>query len=276
MNIESIFNSLLNFISYGWKPLIEISIIASIFYTIYLFIEGTRTIQVVKGLLILFAIYMLSSLFNFPTINWLLKNIFAVLAIALIIIFQPEFRKGLAEIGRKPFLSSFHYEEASMAPILSNAVFALAEKKIGALIAIERFTGLKNYIDTGIIIDSRLSVELIQTLFMPRTPLHDGGVIIDGIRIAAAGCLFPLSQRPDISRSLGTRHRAAIGLTEETDALVIVVSEETGGVSIASRGKLSRNIEEETLAKIISRIYENQQKKQTKKSLFINKIFKRQ
>ena len=171
------------------------------------------------------------------------------------------------EIGRKQFFSKFHYEESNMAPVISNAVFALSEKKIGALIAIARQIGLKNYTDTGIILDSKVSVELLQTIFMPRTPLHDGGVIIDGVRITAAGCLFPLSQRPDISRSLGTRHRAAIGLTEETDALVIVVSEETGGVSIASHGKLSRNIDKETLEKIINSIYKSQQQAQKKSHL---------
>lgn len=275
MSIENFLTGLLGFIGSVWKPILEITVISIIFYIIYLFIEGTRTIQVIKGLLLLFAIYLISSLFDLPTINWLMKNIFAVIAIAMLIIFQPELRKGLAEIGRKPFFSSLHYEEVSMAPILSNAVFALAEKKIGALIAIARETGLKNYTDTGIILDSKVSVEIIQTIFMPRTPLHDGGVIIDGTRISAAGCLFPLSQRPDISRSLGTRHRAAIGFTEETDALVIVVSEETGGVSIASQGKLSRNIEKETLGKVISRIYESQQTKKKSSLFFWNRIDKK-
>jgi len=274
--MNEILNNALNFLLIIWKPFVEIIIISIIFYFIYLFIEGTRTLQVVKGLIVLLAIYFLSSFFDFPTINWLLRKIFAVLAIALIIIFQPELRKGLAEIGRKPFFSTFHYEEANMATVISTAVFSLSEKKIGALIAIARQIGLKNYADTGIYLDAKVSVELIQTIFMPRTPLHDGGVIIDGIRISAAGCLFPLSQRPDISRGLGTRHRAAIGLSEETDALVIVVSEETGDVSIASKGKLIRNLKKEILKKIINRIYQNKQtQKQNTLFYLINKFFKK-
>jgi diadenylate cyclase len=268
MGFDQILDSFSRLFSLSWKSAAEITIISVIFYVIYLFIEGTRTIQVVKGLLVIFAVYIFSSLFDLPTINWMLKKILAVLAIAILIIFQPELRKGLGEIGRKPFFSSLHYEEASIAPILAGAVFALSEKKIGALIAIARTTGLKNYADTGVLMDSKVSMELIQTIFMPRTPLHDGGVVIDGVRVTAAGCLFPLSQRPDISRSLGTRHRAAIGLTEETDALVIVVSEETGGVSIASQGKLSRNIEKDTLEKVVSRIYESQQSKKSNKLFF--------
>ena len=274
MSVEGLFDMIINFCLLCWKPVLEVSIIASMFYIVYLFIEETRTVQVVKGLVVIFVIYFISLYFDFPTINWILRNIFTVIAIALLIIFQPELRKGLAEIGRKPFFSPLHYEHANMAPVFSNAVFMLADKKIGALIAIARATGLKNYIDTGIIMDSKVSVEIIQSIFMPRTPLHDGAVIVDGVRIAAAGCLLPLSQRPDISRSLGTRHRAAIGLTEETDALVIVVSEETGGVSIASHGKLSRNIEKKTLEKIVGRIYEHEQKEKSKTVYFWKRFMK--
>jgi diadenylate cyclase len=260
-----IFSSIFKLIIISWKPVLEISIISVIFYIIYLFIEGTRTMQVFKGLIILFVIYFISSQLDFPTINWLMKKIFAVAAIGIMIIFQPELRKGLAEIGRKEIFSPMHYDEAAnVGAIIAETAFSLAEKKIGALIAIARSAGMKNYIDTGVIIDARISVELLSTIFMPRTILHDGGVIIEDIRVSAAGCLFPLYQRADISRSLGTRHRAAIGLTEETDALVIVVSEETGGVSIASRGKLSRDIEKDTLEKVVNHIYENPQKKESK------------
>jgi diadenylate cyclase len=170
---------------------------------------------------------------------------------ALLIIFQPEIRRALAEIGRQPFLAA-PVESRGYVDSIVEAVMLLAERRIGALIAIERTESTKAIQDTGVKLDARVNADLLATIFFPHTPLHDGGVIISETRIVAAGCLFPLCQRPELSRGLGTRHRAAMGLTEETDAIAIVVSEETGTVSISTRGRLSRDFDEDRLRRFLS------------------------
>jgi len=245
--------SIAQFILSHYRPVLEISIMTVFFYFIFIFIRGTRAVQVVKGLIVLVFIFFLAQKLHLVTINWLLTRFFAFSIIACIIIFQPELRKALATLGRRPFFSPYIVEEEVIDAVV-NAIGTLAAKKIGSLVAIERYTGLRNYVDSGVKLDAQISSELIHTVFMPNTPLHDGGVIIQGDRVAAAACLFPLSQKPNLNRSLGTRHRAAIGLTEETDAVVIIVSEETGTISVALEEKIVRDFDEMSLKKKLKEI----------------------
>jgi diadenylate cyclase len=243
----------MQFILSNYRPVLEITIMAVFFYFIFIFIRGTRTVQVVKGLIILVFIFFLAQKLHLVTISWLLTRFFTFSIIACVVIFQPELRKALATLGRRPFFSPYIVEEEVFDALVSSAA-TLSAKKIGGLIAIERYTGLRNYVDSGIKLDAKISSELIHTIFMPSTPLHDGGVVIQGDRVAAASCLFPLSQKPNLNRSLGTRHRAAIGLTEETDAVVIVISEETGTISVVSEEKIVRDFDEMSLKKKLKEI----------------------
>lgn len=235
----------------GW---IEIFVLTAVFYFIFRLFKGTRGAAVLSGLVILYgALYAITSLSNLTILNWLLSRIMLYLSLAFLVIFQPEIRRVLAKIGRQPMWSSAGIaSQVSLVEPITQAVQVLSQRKIGALIAIERDIGTRSLQDTGTRIDSAVSAELLATIFFPHTPLHDGGVIISGKRICAAGCLFPLSQKQELSRTLGTRHRAAIGIAEETDAIVIVVSEETGTVSIAYNGRLRRGLSEERLRRVLS------------------------
>jgi diadenylate cyclase len=242
--------NLLNFLGNIWRPVLEIVVLTIFFYSVFSLIRGTRAVQVLKGLVILLIIFFLAQRLHLDTINWLLGKFFPVAMIALIILFQPELRKVLAGLGGNPFVPSLAQNEAILEAI-AESCHILSKKRIGALVAIENSIGLKNYIESGVRIDSYVTPELLMTLFYPKTPLHDGGVIIQGDHIVAAACLFPLTQQSNIEKSMGTRHRAAIGLSEETDAAVVVVSEETGKVSIALNGKLSTELDKETVLKVL-------------------------
>lgn len=248
-----------------WRPLIEISIISILFYYLYMFIRDTRALNVAKGLFFLVIMFFVTQKLKLHAISWILTHIFPISIIAFVIIFHPEIRRGLAQLGRRPFFSLFEreedYKEEHLSEVIVEAVTNLSEKKIGALVAIERNIGLKNYCSTGVMINSAISKELLFTIFMPHTPLHDGGVIISDDKILAAAALFPLSQRPFITQIMGTRHRAAVGLTEETDALVIVISEETGIISLAGAGKLDKDINPEKLKRIIKNVYISKKQK---------------
>lgn len=241
-----------------WRPVLEIAILWYVFYHLLVFIKGTPAVQVLRGLIFLIILFFISLFIaqrlNLTIISWILPRFLAIFLISFLIIFQPELRRGLAQLGQVPILGLFFREERIIEEV-AEAVYALAKKKIGAIIALEREVGLKPYIESGVALDSKVSSELINTIFMPYTPLHDGGIVIQNGRIVAAGCLFPLTQHPRISKSLGTRHRAAVGLTDETDALVIVVSEETGLVSLAREGKLMRNIDRESLTKALNNVF---------------------
>lgn len=236
----------------GFGGVVEILVLACGFYFLLLFFRETRSIKVFLGLLVvLLILIVVTRLFHIYALNWLLRRLSVYLAMALLILFQPEIRRALAEIGRQPFLAA-PVESRGYVDSIVEAVMLLAERRIGALIAIERTESTKAIQDTGVKLDARVNADLLATIFFPHTPLHDGGVIISENRIVAAGCLFPLCQRPELSRGLGTRHRAAMGLTEETDAIAIVVSEETGTVSISTRGRLSRDFDEDRLRKFLS------------------------
>lgn len=232
--------------------IIEILVMAVVLYYIMNFFRGTRSAQVMSGFIFfLIALTVITRFFHLDALNWILQRISVYAAVAFIVIFQPEIRRALAEIGKQSVFASKVTERIMVDNIVS-AVALLSKKKIGALIAIQREIGTRAIQETGTRIDSAVTPELLASIFFPMTPLHDGGAIIKNNRIHAAGCLFPLSERRELSKSLGTRHRAAIGLTEETDALVIVVSEETGSISFSYKGRLTRGLDEHHLRRILS------------------------
>lgn len=232
-----------------WKPIVEILILWFVVYHIMLFFEGTRAIQVLRGIVILLVAFFLFQKLNLQILDWLLTKLFAISIIAILIIFHPEIRQGLAQLGRRHLFSTNLREEEwdYILKEIVNAAENLCQDKIGALIVIEKDDPLTDYIKSGILIDGRVSTDLIQAIFTPNNPLHDGGLIIQHGRIMAAGCLFPLTQNPDLSRIFGTRHRAALGLSAETDAIIIIVSQERQDVSLAYRGKLYRDLSQEDI-----------------------------
>ncbi len=242
------------------KSLVEIFIIFLIYYVILLFIRGTRAEQVVKGLLVLGLVYFVAQKLELGTLVWILQNLFAIAVIAFIVIFQPELRQGLANLGKRRLFSS-RSPGKKIVKIIVDAVSSLSSRKTGALIAIERRIGLGDYINTGVILDSEPSPELIATIFAPHSPLHDGAVIISRDVIRSAASIFPLSNRPSIVKTLGTRHRAGIGITEETDAFAIIISEETGSISTASGGRLTKDVSENRLTELLDNIYSAPQQK---------------
>lgn len=232
----------------GFWDLLEITLITILVYQLILFIKGTRGWQMILGMTTLLLLYYLSRWFELRTIEWLLSNLFTYFVFALIVIFQAEIRRGLAELGRGGLFSGLlpHTDEDIIENI-GSAVASLASQKIGALIIMEGDIGLRNYIESGIELDSRISANLLVTIFSPSVPLHDGAVIVKESRIAAAGCFLPLTRNPMLSKNLGTRHRAAIGITEETDSIAVVVSEETGTISMVTGGKMLRGLSGENL-----------------------------
>jgi len=226
-----------------------------------LFIKGTRAVQVLKGIIIIVLIFLISKELQLETINQILAKLFTISVIAFVIIFQPELRRGLARIGQ---FGMFSGQQQALDEIVK-ATLIMSKKKIGALVAIEREIGLRPYIESGIRMDSHVTSELLNTIFAPNAPLHDGGVIVQGSVIAASGCLLPLTQNPHVSATLGTRHRAAMGLSEETDAVCVVVSEETGDISISVSGRLTRHLDEKEFGRVLNNIFKP---KKTKKSVF--------
>lgn len=232
-----------------WKPITEIAILWLVFYRIMLFFEGTRAVQVIRGIIVLVFAFFIFQIFRLETLDWLLTHVFGISVIGILVIFQPEIRQGLARLGGQNIFRSGIYEEEieDMFNEIIEAAEVLSKDKIGALIAIEKNDTLKEYIESGVKIDSKVTAELLQTIFTPNSLLHDGAVVIQHNRIVAAACIFPLSQKQDLSRVFGTRHRAAIGLSEQSDALIIIVSQETGDVSLCANGRLTRDLDLNTL-----------------------------
>jgi diadenylate cyclase len=238
-----IFSNVLQFAAAHWKDALEIALLAVALYYTWNFFKGTPGANVLMGLVTIFlGGTLISEFFGLPVIGWIFKTLSAVLILALVVIFQPELRRGLAALGshRLFFTPTESREELDL---LSETTFKLANEKLGALIALERSQALDGFSETGVRLDCALSAELVVTIFFPKTPLHDGGLIVRGDRVAAAACLFPVSQRGDLDRTLGTRHRAALGLCEQCDAIVIVVSEETGIVSICHDREIERGFD---------------------------------
>lgn len=232
-----------------WKPVVEMLILWFVFYHIMLFFEGSRAIQVLRGIIVLLVVFFLFQKLGLERLDWLLTKVFGISIIAILIIFHPEIRQGLARLGQRHLFSNVLREEelGLMLSEIGKAVDNLSRDKTGALIVIEKDDSLTSYIDSGIIIDAQVSSDLIETIFTPNSLLHDGGLVIRNGRIIAAGCLFPLTQNQELSRVFGTRHRAALGLSEETDAIIIIVSEERQNISLVYRGRLFRDLSREEM-----------------------------
>ena len=243
--------------------IIDIAIVAVCIYKLYMMIKETRAEQLVKGLVIIFIFVKIRDSMKLYTVNWVLENMMTALAIMIIVVFQPELRKILETIGRsniltKSFADIRGEKVDKCVEEIVHAVFSLSRQRIGALIIFERSTGLGDVVETGTVLNSAISSELLINIFIPNTPLHDGAVVIKNDTIKAAACFLPLSTEQSISKELGTRHRAAIGMSEKSDCLALIVSEETGGISIAEHGKINRYVDEPTLTKILTKLYNDQ------------------
>ncbi len=245
----------IGFLAPDWKDLLEIVVVSAVFYRILVLLAGTRAIQMLLGLFLLVGIYFLSRMLSLNLVRSLLENLFEFGAIAALVVFQPELRSALAHLGQNRLWRRFfsRLEETEVAQEIAQAGEELARAKVGAIIAIEGEVGLGEYAETGTPLQARVSAALLNTIFSPYSPLHDGAVIVRGDTIVAAGAILPLTQFPVVDKSMGTRHRAALGLSEETDALVVVVSEETSLISLAHRGRLERGLDRERLVAALAR-----------------------
>ena len=258
-NIDSFWQGFVRLASNVNIPdIVDIAIVTYIFYKVYTFIKDTRAEQVLKGMLFLLVATKVSEIFNLHTLYWMLENTLTVGLIAVLIIFQPELRSGLEYIGRTKFTflgkNNYTISEDQLKKDIEEIVeclYSLSRQKIGALIIMERDTRIGEVINTGTIIDAEISRQLLINIFIPNTPLHDGAVVIRDGKVKAAACFLPLTESKDLSKDLGTRHRAAIGVSEISDCLSLIVSEETGAVSIAKSGKLYRNMTKERLTNIL-------------------------
>jgi len=240
-----------------WTAVLDIVVVAVIIYQLLVFIKGTRAVQMALGLALIVVFFYFSRWIALETVSWMLTNILPYFVFVIIVIFQHEIRRALVRFGQAPLFAGFStinrnefYDEIVL------AVKTLATNQTGALIVIERDIGLKTYIESGIALDAALSYDLLVSIFNPSVPLHDGAVIIQNRRIAAGACFLPLTVKPRLSKELGTRHRAAIGVTEETDAVAIVVSEETGAISFAHDGEIERYLDPDTLRQRLRNAFE--------------------
>ena len=244
-----------------FKDIVDVALVAIMFYYVIKIIKGTRAEQLFKGILVILILTKISDLLRLYTIKWIFSNIMNFGFIAILIVFQPELRRGLEFLGRtssiRNALSNRESDTPSQVTEIVDAVASLSRQKIGALIIFERKTGLDDIADTGTRLDSYISSSLLINIFIPNTPLHDGAVIVKGDRIKAAACFLPLSDSNNISKELGTRHRAGIGVTERSDSLSLIVSEENGSISIAENGEISRYLDIETLENILTSLYSN-------------------
>lgn len=239
-----------------WQDLLDITLIACGVYWIIHLIRGTRAVQMLLGLVFLFLTYLASQALELYTLNWVLDNFLSSILLVIVVLFQNDIRRALTEVGRGSLFGVGERTDfRSVLEELIKAVGTLAGKRMGALIVLERKVGLNEYIEMGTRLDARVSKELICSIFLPTSPMHDGAVVIQRGRVAAAGCFLPLTTDPRVSRTLGTRHRAAIGLTEETDAVVIVVSEQEGTVSLVSEGRISRGLSADTLRSLLQQLF---------------------
>jgi uncharacterized protein (TIGR00159 family) len=235
--------------SVSWWDLLDIGLVSFLMYELLLLIRGTRAVQMALSGLFLLGLFFVSRWLQLETVNWVIRNLATYVVFAIIVLFQSDIRRALAHFGRAPFFRYFERASSADETIeeLVVAVATLATRRIGAIIAIERQIGLRNYIEGGIPLDAMVTYDLMASIFQPGSPLHDGAAIIQGDRIAAAACFLPLSVNPRVSRDLGTRHRAALGLTEENDAVAIVVSEETGNISLVIAGDMERGLSADAL-----------------------------
>jgi uncharacterized protein (TIGR00159 family) len=243
---------------FRWSlDLLDILLVAFIIYRILLLIKGTRTVQMLVGLAVLLVVYVASQVGGLFTLNWLLDNFLSSIILVIVVIFQNDIRRALMHMGRNPFFAdqSFREEDKAIDELVKGCT-SLAGRRYGALVVIERETGINDFLEVGTELDAKLSADLLGAIFHPQSPIHDGAIIIQRGRLTRAGCFLPLTQNPSVSPRLGTRHRAAIGLTELVDAVAIVVSEETGKVSVVVSGKMTRDLDSITLRKVLRRLLE--------------------
>jgi diadenylate cyclase len=243
---------------FRWIDGLDVLIVAFTIYQLLLMFRGTKALEMILGLALVYFSSKIALEGGLLTVNWVLQNLLGVWFLLIIILFQPELRRALATFGlRSRLLRRFtRREEAHLIDELVRTTVSLAGKKIGAIIALERETKLTEYIESGVVIDASLSKRLLESIFYPGSPLHDGAVIVQGSRVAAASCFLPLTLNPGVSEEFGTRHRAAIGLTEETDALAVVVSEETGSISLVRAGSITGNLEAASLRRLLGEYLE--------------------
>lgn len=243
-----------------WRPLVEITVLTVAIYYILIFVRGTRGWPVVIGFAVMLVLAFLSEKLNLRVLAVLLQTFFAASAFAALVIFQPELRRMLAELGNLPLFNTAR-EQRENIEVIIQAAERMSEARIGAIMAIQQSIQLQDVVESGIVVDCEATPEMLETIFFPNNAIHDGGVILIGDRISFAACIFPLTQRQDLNKSLGTRHRAAIGLSEETDAVVVVVSEETGAISYAYKGHLVRGVTVEELRAFLTSVFVRRSKK---------------
>ena len=244
---------------FGFADVIDIVIVAFLVYQVLRFIRETRAEQLAKGVLVFFIVTLGSLVFDLYTLHWILSNVMTVGLIAIVVLFQPEIRRALERMGRSKFTTVFSQVDKDEAKRIigefCRAIESMSDSKTGALIVIERETQLNEIVETGTVIDAKVSEQLIGNIFYEGSPLHDGAMIVRGNRLRAAGCVLPLTQNKELNKALGTRHRAGIGITENSDALSIIVSEETGVISMAEQGKLTRFLDAKAIEKTLLNIY---------------------
>jgi diadenylate cyclase len=241
--------------NFRFRDAIDVGIIAFVIYQIIDLIRGTRAVQMLIGLVVVFLAFLSSRYFDLYALNWILDNFLGSILLVIVIIFQDDIRRALTQVGTRPFFgaeSGLHGQDLEE---IIRAAVSLASKRIGALIVLQRDVGLNDFIEVGTRLDARVSKELITSIFQPLSPIHDGALIMHKGRIIAAGCFLPLTTNPHVSKTLGTRHRAGIGLTEETDAVVIVISEEEGAISMVREGRITRDLDAATLRSTLQRMF---------------------
>ncbi len=240
-----------------WQDVVDILLVTFVIYRIFILIKGTRALQILVGMAFVVVAFVVSQVFELFTLHWILNAFLSSIILVVVVLFQNEIRRALAHVGVNPFLAA---REASgdggqVVEELMKSAVSLANKKIGALIVLQRETDLHDYVEEGVRLDAALSKELLLSVFIPYSPIHDGAVIVQKDRVAWAGCFLPLTTRLDVDKELGTRHRAALGITEETDAVVIVVSEETGGISVVLNGRITRHLDGATLRRVLLKLF---------------------
>jgi len=241
-------------LTFTWRDAVDVLVVSLIAYFLLRLIRGTRAVQMVLGILAIFLVYQVAVLLKLVALRTVLQALIFYLPFAVIVLFAQELRRALAAFGRNPFFSFFSgYQSEETISDVVLAMTSLSARRVGALVVLERREGLKTYIENGVALDSRVSYDLLVTVFAPGTPLHDGAVIVSGERVAAASCFLPLSLKEGLSKRFGTRHRAAMGITEETDALAVVVSEERGTISLARDGKLIEDLDGKALRDLLFR-----------------------
>lgn len=247
-------NFWLIFFNIRWQDVVDILVVAFIIYQIFLLIKGTRAVQILIGLAVIFLAFLIARKVELLTLHWILNSFLSSVILVIIILFKTEIRRVLAQVGRSPFVRTPAETLQTIEEIIKAAVY-LSSHLTGALIVMERQTGLNDYVRTGTLIDSRVSWELLVSIFHTQSPIHDGAVIIQNSKITAAGCYLPLTRNTKVSKSFGSRHRAALGLTDEADSAIVVVSEETGRISVAINGRFTRGLDSTTLKRVLQTLF---------------------